>query len=69
MNAIANDDSYQLKEVISIFEEVTNKKVNVVWGGKPYRKREVMTLWDKGDKLPNWNANISLKEGLKKYFS
>lgn len=65
--AIANDDSYQLKEVISIFEEVTNKKVNVVWGGKPYRKREVMKLWDKGDKLPNWNANISLKEGLKKY--
>jgi len=65
--AVASTESYQLKEVIALFEKVTNKKVRVVWGGKPYRKREVMKLWDKGSTLPNWEAKISLYEGLKKY--
>jgi hypothetical protein len=65
--AVNSDKSYQLKDVIHIFESVTNKKINVIWGGKPYRKREVMTLWDKGETLPKWQAKISLKDGLKKY--
>jgi len=65
--AVSSNKSYQLKEVIQVFESVTNKKINVVWGGKPYRKREVMNLWEKGETLPNWQINIGLKEGLKKY--
>lgn len=64
--AVAHPNSYQLKDVIDIFETVSEKKINVVWGGKPYRKREVMQFWDKGKKLPNWEAKISLKEGLKR---
>jgi UDP-glucose 4-epimerase len=65
--AVSSDKSYQLKEVIRVFESVTNKKINVVWGGKNYRKREVMKLWNKGEKLPKWQPQITLKEGLKKY--
>lgn len=64
---IANSKSHQLKEVIAIFEKVTNKKIKVVWGGKPYRKREVMQLWDNGENLSNWRAVVNLEEGLKKY--
>ena len=63
--SVANKKSYQLKEVIQIFESITNKKINVVWGGKPYRKREVMNLWVNGENLPNWKPKISLEEGLK----
>jgi len=59
--------SYSLKEVISIFETTVQKKINVIWGANPYRKREVMQLWDKGELLPNWTANINLEEGLKRY--
>lgn len=65
--AVAHTKSYQLKEVIDMFEKVSGKIVNVVWGGKPYRKREVMRLWDKGEILPNWSAKISLEEGFKRY--
>lgn len=65
--AVSSNESYQLKEVIQIFESVTNKKIKVIWGGKPYRKREVMTLWEKGETLPNWQIKIDLNEGLKKY--
>ena len=65
--AIANKESYKLKDLIKIFEKAANKKVNVIWGGKPYRKREVMLLWDKGSALPNWKPKISLEQGLKRY--
>ncbi len=65
--AIANKKSYKLKDVITLFEKVSNKKVNVNWGGKRYRKREVMTLWNKGKQLPNWEAKIGLIEGFNRY--
>jgi nucleoside-diphosphate-sugar epimerase len=63
---VKHSKSYSLKEIISVFEKVVQKKLNVIWGGKSYRKREVMQLWDGGEKLPNWYANINLEEGLKK---
>ena len=65
--SIESDKSYKLKEIIQVFESVTNKKINVVWGGKSYRKREVMNPWNNGLKLPGWEAKINLKEGLSKY--
>ncbi|WP_199851426.1 NAD-dependent epimerase/dehydratase family protein [Parabacteroides pacaensis] len=55
-----------LKEVVSIFENVSNKKLNVKWGARPYRKREVMNVWKKGEILPNWNPSIDLVEGFNK---
>jgi nucleoside-diphosphate-sugar epimerase len=64
---ISNKISHDLKSVVSVFEEVSGKKINITWGGRHYRKREVMTLWNKGETLPKWEALISLKEGLKFY--
>lgn len=65
--AVPSEESFKLKEVIKIFEEVSGKRIKIIWGGKPYRNREVMNVWDSGEKLPNWTQVISLKEGLKKY--
>ena len=62
---VKSSNSYTLEEVINIFEKVTQKKVNIIWGGKPYRKREVMSIWDKGIILPNWHPGISLEDGFK----
>ena len=62
--AIISDEIYSLKEIVQIFEQQTNKKLNITFGKRPYRKREVMKVWDKGEKLPNWKAEISLKEGV-----
>lgn len=65
--SIMSDESFKLKDVISLFEKITHKKINVIWGGKSYRKREVMSIWDKGVKLPNWNPRLTLEEGLSRY--
>ena len=65
--SVIHDDSYSLKDVIRLFEKVTAKSIKVNWGRRPYRKREVMSLWDNGNILPNWKAKISLNEGLSRY--
>ena len=65
--SIENEESYSLKQVLVLFENITGKKIKVNWGGRPYRKREVMKLWSNGKQLPNWTSDISLQEGLKKY--
>lgn len=54
-----------LREIAEVFEEVTRKKININWGRKPYRDREVMSPVT-GDVLPGWKAKIKLKEGLAK---
>ena len=65
--SLRNNEFFMLKDVIKLFEKVTSKKINIKWGAKPYRKREVMKLWDRGENLPNWKPQISLIEGLKLY--
>jgi nucleoside-diphosphate-sugar epimerase len=65
--AVSSDKNYKLKEVIELFESVASKKINIIWGGKPYREREVMSVWDKGVRLPHWKPLMTLEEGLKKY--
>jgi len=64
--AVSSGQEIQLKDLIGLYEEVTGNEISVEWGGRPYRKREVMELWLDFDKLPNWEAEISLKEGIKK---
>jgi nucleoside-diphosphate-sugar epimerase len=65
--ALSSNKNYKLKEVIELFEKVSGKKINVIWGGKPYRKREVMSIWDNGEKLPFWTPRVSLHDGLSRY--
>lgn len=64
---VASGREIKLKDLISIFEEVTNKKINVNWGGREYRKREVMKLWSGYKTLPDWECHIKLEDGLKRY--
>ncbi|WP_321328355.1 NAD(P)-dependent oxidoreductase [uncultured Ilyobacter sp.] len=64
--AVSSGREIKLKELISIYEKVTGNKVLVNWGGRTYRKREVMNLWKNFKKLPKWECTISIEEGLKR---
>lgn len=55
---------YTLKELASIFEKTTNQKLNIIWGGRPYKKREVMEPWLNGEVVPNWKPKVSINEGI-----
>jgi len=59
----------RLKDVVGIFEEIIGKKLNINWGGRPYRQREVMRaqadISQAKEKL-GWHPHISLREGIRK---
>lgn len=64
---VASSESYSIKEIISLFEKISGMKINVIWGGKPYRKREVMKPWSAGELLPEWSPKVNLHDGLMRY--
>ncbi len=63
---ITNNEKMSLKELSKVFEEATNTKLNIEWGARPYREREVMHPYSNGIKVPNWNQKYTLKEAIKK---
>ena len=60
-----SDKSYSLKKIILKFEEVFDIVLNIKWGKKPYRKREMMKPWSGGRRLPGWKPKISIDQGIK----
>ena len=61
-----------LKDVASIFEELSGKKPNIAWGALDYRPNDVMLakFSEKNScKIIKWKSSISLKEGIKMMLS
>ena len=54
-----------LKEIVREYLEIHSKAVDIKWGGKPYRKREIMDPTEIGTIMPGWNPEYSLQKGLK----
>jgi len=67
--AVSSGTPVKLKDLAEIFARVTNKKLNIIWGERPYREREVMRPWNKGRRIPGWEAKVSLEKGIAKLFS
>lgn len=55
---------FTLKQIVAEFEKVMDKKITVNWGGKPYKKREVMNPATVYSQLPNWCPSVKLPNGL-----
>ena len=65
---VTANNRYTLKELAKIFEETTNKKLNISWGSRPYREREVMVPWKNGKVVPGWHQKITIEMGIKMLF-
>lgn len=66
--SVCAEKRYTLKELAKIFEESTSQKLNINWGGRQYREREVMVPWDKGKSVPGWKPIYSIQDGIRKVF-
>lgn len=64
--AVKAEKRYTLKELASIFEKTTGKKLNINWGGRPYKQKEVMIPWNTANVVPRWKPLISVFDGIKK---
>lgn len=64
--AISSGKLLPLKELVHLYSKVIKRAIAVNWGARPYRDREVMVPWDKGQSLPNWEPKVSLHDGISK---
>lgn len=64
---LKSNEEVTLRQLAVLFEQISKKKLNINWGGLPYRDREIMTIWDGGATVEGWEPLVSLKEGLKEF--
>ncbi|MDR2496775.1 MAG: NAD-dependent epimerase/dehydratase family protein [Tannerellaceae bacterium] len=64
--ALYAETRYKLKELSVLYQNATGKKLNIQWGKREYRTREVMEPWKMGNRLPEWKAKVSMEDGILK---
>jgi nucleoside-diphosphate-sugar epimerase len=64
--AISSGNPLPLKELIELYTEINQKPLQINWGARPYRDREVMIPWNKGEALPSWQPQIDLRKGIQR---
>ncbi|HWZ16330.1 MAG TPA: NAD(P)-dependent oxidoreductase [Mucilaginibacter sp.] len=48
---VGNEHSKTLREYVNDYEIYLKKRLNIIWGGRPYKRREVMTSWKAFNKI------------------
>ena len=63
---LSSGNIVKLKELVENYEKFIGKKIDIEWGARPYREREVMKVWKHGKNLPGWeplkSKNLFSKE-------
>jgi len=62
--AVSSGEPLRLRDIVTLYEEVSGTHLSIHWGGRPYRDREVMIPWNSGESLPGWHPRISIREGI-----
>jgi len=56
-----------LREWAEMFQKVAGRTLNLNWGSRPYRNREIMNPWTKGALVPGYHSTTPLEDAIKKY--
>lgn len=64
--SVSSSERMPLKELAKTYERATGDTLDITWGERPYRDREVMFPWDKGEPVPGWKQNTSVEDAIKK---
>ena len=62
---VSSFEEISLKDLVLLYERLLGHPININWGGKPYRDREMFRPPNIGNNLPNWTPKIGLEKGLK----
>jgi nucleoside-diphosphate-sugar epimerase len=63
--AVTSGNPVTLRELATIFEQVTSRRLKINWGKRDYRTREVMIPWTSGKTVPSWTPLVGLEEGIR----
>jgi nucleoside-diphosphate-sugar epimerase len=62
--AVSSGCPVSLRAIAETYSSVLGAPLNILWGSRPYRKREVMVPWNSGKPVPGWSPKVSLREGI-----
>ena len=66
---ISSQREITLRELAILVERCAGVYLNIQWGARPYRAREVMRPTFIGQPIPGWIPQISLEKGIQSYFN
>ena len=61
---VSSGQPLPLREIAALYAQVSGKPLDISWGGRPYREREVMVPWHSYRSVPGWQPKVSLAQGL-----
>ena len=61
---VSSGQPLPLKQIAALYAQVSGKPLNIEWGGRPYREREVMVPWHSYRGVPGWQPKVGLAQGL-----
>jgi nucleoside-diphosphate-sugar epimerase len=61
---VSSRERISLRNLARFFAECSGVPLNIHWGAKPYRDREIMIPWTGGTHLPGWHPEIGLRDGI-----
>lgn len=61
---VPSSEPLTLRQLVARYAEVTGYHLNVAWGARPYRAREVFNPWAGDPILPGWEPRIGLTQGI-----
>jgi nucleoside-diphosphate-sugar epimerase len=62
---VASGDPKSLRQIVELLQRLMEVTINVEWGARPYRSREVMEPPANFDLLPGWSPSMSIENGLR----
>ena len=63
--SVSSSERMTLIELAKTYEKATGDTLDITWGERPYRDREVMFPWDQGEPVPEWKQNTTINDAIK----
>ena len=67
--ALSSGATISLRELVRLVGSVSGVTIDVEFGARAYRAREVMDPWRGGPPLPQWSPRVTLEAGLRRLVS
>ena len=65
--AVRGNRPHSLREIAEAYLKASGKRIDIHWGERPYRNREIMDPTGWGDPVPGWKPGHSLESGMEAY--
>jgi len=66
--ALSSQSPISVRDLVRLLQEASPLPLDIDFGTRPYRKREVMIPWASNCWPPGWSPQISLRDGLYRLF-